>query len=354
MSRSFVAVMIIPTGIGAEIGGHAGDANPAAKLLASVCDKLIVHPNVVNASDINEMTENMLYVEGSMLDKFLEGHIALKEVRSNKILVVVNSPIRNETVNSVSAARATIGADIEIMVLDKELRMEGGVEGGIPVSSIYGVDELVCQIQDYKFDALAITTQIKVDKETSLKYWVRGGINPWGYVEAQLSKEISGRIGKPVAHSPVESDWVIKENYRPEVIDPRMSSEAVSVSYLHCILKGLHKAPRISHSKHDLRMDDIDCLISPYGCYGRPHKACESANVPIIMVSENKIQNNQASFSDNMKCIRVKSYMEAVGYIQAMKIGITRESISRPLKDTIVYNKVNEVAEHAEVVGAIT
>src|SRR5450759_4624096 len=57
----FKALMIVPTGIGAELGGHAGDATPAARLLAGVCDKLITHPNVVNASDINEMPENGLY-----------------------------------------------------------------------------------------------------------------------------------------------------------------------------------------------------------------------------------------------------------------------------------------------------
>ncbi len=80
MSKSINVVMIIPTGIGCEIGGHAGDATPAARLLGSVCDKLILHPNIVNASDINEMPENALYVEGSILDRFLEGRIELKEV----------------------------------------------------------------------------------------------------------------------------------------------------------------------------------------------------------------------------------------------------------------------------------
>ena len=51
----FNAVLLVPTGIGAAIGGHAGDATPVARLLASVCDTLVTHPNVVNASDINEM-----------------------------------------------------------------------------------------------------------------------------------------------------------------------------------------------------------------------------------------------------------------------------------------------------------
>ena len=49
----FNVAMLIPTGIGAAIGGHAGDATPVAQLIASVCDNLVIHPNVVNASDIN-------------------------------------------------------------------------------------------------------------------------------------------------------------------------------------------------------------------------------------------------------------------------------------------------------------
>ena len=59
----FNVVLLVPTGIGAEIGGHSGDAGPVARLLASACDNLITHPNVVNASDINELPENGLYVE---------------------------------------------------------------------------------------------------------------------------------------------------------------------------------------------------------------------------------------------------------------------------------------------------
>ena len=46
-------VFIVPTGIGAEIGGHAGDATPAAKLIGAVSNIIVLHPNVVNASDIN-------------------------------------------------------------------------------------------------------------------------------------------------------------------------------------------------------------------------------------------------------------------------------------------------------------
>ena len=42
---SFTTVFVVPTGIGSSIGGHAGDATPAAQLLASVSDTLVTHPN---------------------------------------------------------------------------------------------------------------------------------------------------------------------------------------------------------------------------------------------------------------------------------------------------------------------
>lgn len=46
----YTAIMIVPTGIGASIGGYAGDALPAARLLSSVVDTLITHPNVLNGA----------------------------------------------------------------------------------------------------------------------------------------------------------------------------------------------------------------------------------------------------------------------------------------------------------------
>jgi hypothetical protein len=111
----FNAVMIVPTGIGAELGGHAGDATPAARLLAGACNKLITHPNVVNASDINEMPENGLYVEGSVISKLLMGTIGLQDVRSNRILLIIDEhedkDVAELAINAASAARITLGLD---------------------------------------------------------------------------------------------------------------------------------------------------------------------------------------------------------------------------------------------------
>lgn len=327
-------VFIIPTGIGCEIGGHAGDANPAVKLIASVCDKLIVNPNAVNASDINEMPDNCLYVEGSTIDRFLQDYICLQEVKSNKVLVVTNSPLKNEVVNSVNAARATIGLEAEILALKTPLELiaeinSDGTAGGL----VKGWEELCEQVKDRKFDALAITTGIDVDKDIALGYLKEGkGVNPYGAVEAKASKLISVRLDKPVAHSPTESEWFKTFN---EIVDPRLSAELVSISYLHCILKGLWRAPRLHNGYNvgELRSSEIDFMISPYGCWGIPHKACEKAGIPIIVVKENK-----TICEDVMgHAIFVKNYLEACGVISAINNGISLESVRRPLEQVKIY-----------------
>lgn len=319
------AVLIIPTGIGCEIGGHAGDANPVVKLVASVCDTLITHPNAVNASDINEMPENCLYVEGSILDRFLEGKIELKPVYSNKILLVVNRPVLNETINAVSAARATIGADISIVELKTPLKLIAKFDNDCATGDVFGWKELVTQVLDYDFDALAIATSIIVTKEVALDYFENGGVNPWGGVEAKASKLIATILNKPTAHSPIETN--ILRGY-DELVDPRMAAEMVSLCYLHCILKGLHRAPRIAKG---LSVNDISCLITPVGCVGRPHKACLIAGIPIIAVRENKTVLNDPMPDE---IILVDNYMEAVGMMMAIKSGVNPASVRRPLKPT--------------------
>ena len=321
-------VIIVPTGIGAEIGGHAGDANAVARLLASVSNTLIVHPNVVNASDINEMTDNMLYVEGSILDRFLSGEINLKKVKANKVLVATNPPLNHNLVNSVSAARTTLGLVAEIIILDTPLRMIATkAEDGSATGKVLGWQELVEQVNKYDFDALAISSPIEVDKEVAFDYMRNGGVNPWGGVEAMASKLIANALNKPVAHAPLETDMFKDFN---EVVDPRMSAETVSVSYIHCVLKGLHKAPRIGGN---LSINDVDCLVSPDSCYGFPHQACERNGVPVIVVKENKTCLNN-KMPDHF--IFVENYLEAAGVIVALREGIGLFSVRRPVNPTKV------------------
>lgn len=322
-------VMIIPTGIGCAIGGHAGDATPAAKLIASCCDKLVIHPNVVNASDINEMTPNMLYVEGSMLDRFLGGDFCLNEVRSNKILVVANKPVTNETINAVNAARMTIGADIDIVELDVPLIMISTMEDGVATGQVDNYEALVNQIQDLQFDALAIHTSISVSRDVALKYFREGGVNPWGGVESIASGLIANRlVVKPVAHAPLESTSSEDEElyfiFQNEEINPRLAAEAVSNCYFHCVLKGLHRAPR--PGSNGLNVTDINFLVTPDSCYGLPHRLCDTNKIPVIVVRENTTVLNCEMPSHY---IFVENYFEAAGIIMSMRAGVSMSSIRR-------------------------
>ena len=127
-AENFNVVFLVPTGINATIGGHAGDAGPVARLIASVCDTLVLHPNVVNASDINEMPDNALYVEGSVVCRLLMGTAGLRRVRNNRVLVVIDRheevAYSNAAINAVNAARACYGFDCpRIVVLDPPVRL---------------------------------------------------------------------------------------------------------------------------------------------------------------------------------------------------------------------------------------
>ncbi len=326
-----VGVMIVPTGLGCSIGGHAGDATPAARLIASVCDQLIVNPNVVNASDLCEMSPNMVYVDGLMIDRFLSGIIDLKQVYSNHIVVAVNPPISPVTRNAVAATRIALGADIEIIELETPLIMTAVfTTKGRATGKVSGVTELIDQISDYQqADALAIHTPIEIEKGVADLYFREGGINPWGGVEAIASRLIGKELKIPVAHAPIEMPEKIDPAltdllYR--LIDPRMAPEVISNCFLHCVLKGLHKAPvqrKKDDRMHCLTASDIDFLISPNGCWGLPHQACLDKGIEIIVVKDNRCK---VFTSFDKPVTRASTYLEAAGIISARKAGVTLDS----------------------------
>ena len=71
-------VSIVPTGVGCNLGGYAGDAAPATNLLAATADYLITNPNAVNASNFISMDENVLYTQGLCIDLFMKGTVDLQ------------------------------------------------------------------------------------------------------------------------------------------------------------------------------------------------------------------------------------------------------------------------------------
>jgi len=346
----FTTVLLIPTGIGAELGGHSGDGGALARFIASGCDQLITHPNVVNASDVNELPENGLYVEGSIIADLLMGNISLQKVRSNRVMLIMDKRddqrISDLSINTVSTARAAIGIDCSRVVeLDKPIIMEARYsESGCAVGRIEGLEN-ICNIMKQhrqEYDSVAFHTGIDVPSEFHMEYLQSSGemVNPWGGVEAMLTHAVTQMFGVPTAHAPMVKNMEIADLH-PGIVDPRIASEAVSSTFLMCVLKGLHKSPRIItgvHSDH-LTNADISCLIIPDGCVGLPVLAAMEQGIPVIAVRENKNQmkNNLKEYSFQPgKLFIVDNYLEAAGVMNALKGGVSVESIRRPLADTYI------------------
>lgn len=343
--EKFTTVLLIPTGIGAEIGGHCGDGNSVARLLATASDVLITHPNVVNASDINEMTDNTEYVEGSILSKFLLGKIGLQKVRSNKVLMLMDkhpeSFFNEEIINAVSSARITLGMDCDVYEMENLITsISQYSKSGRAIGEIDGLENLFEVIAKFKdeYDAIGLSTFIKVPDNFHKKYFSTDSmVNAWGGIEAMLTHSISEIFKIPCAHSPMMTSSEIME-LELGVVDPRKAPESASTTYLHCILKGLHRSPRITDFNKGITLEDVSCVVIPDGCIGLPTLACLENHIPLIVVKENKnvMQNDlrKLPFKNN-KIFFVDSYLEAVGVMTALKAGISPDITRRPVKATI-------------------
>ena len=351
-TKDFNTVFLVPTGIGSTIGGHAGDATPAARVLAEVCDNLILHPNVVNASDINEMPNNALYVEGSTITRLLMGTASLQPVRSNRLLVIIDDHeiemFANDTINAVSAARATYGLDCtKVVRLSPPLRMIAEfTKSGSAAGTIKGLERINQVINENwgSFDAVAIASVVEVEDEYHEEYFHNHGelINPWGGVEAMLTHAVSMLHNIPAAHSPMLESHKVAD-FDLGLVDPRLAAEAISMTFVQCMLKGLQRSPRIITEPDFIgelgliSSADISCLVIPDKCVGLPTLAALKQGIPVIAVKENQnlMKNNLLMLPWSPGQLHlVDNYWEAVGVMTALKAGISPGSMRRPLIDT--------------------
>ncbi len=155
-------------------------------------------------------------------------------------------------------------------------------------------------------------------------------VNPWGGVEAMLTHTITMLFGVPAAHAPMFESMDIA-NLDLGIVDPRMSAETISNCFIHSVLKGLHRSPRIITDKmvftHPgvLTAADVSCLVIPDGCVGLPTLAALEQGIPVIAVKENRnrMKNDlqKLGFAAG-KLFVVENYLEAVGVMTALKAGI--------------------------------
>ena len=343
---SFGVVQVVPTGIRCEVGGFAGDAGPATNLLAAAADFLVTHPNAVNASELNEMAGNVLYVEGKSLDDFLLGHLALLPVRSNRIGTFVDPTgldYVDYVVNTLNAARAVKGvASDTYTVLREELGVhiawsERGCAVGTVLNRTAILEAVECLVERGIEAVGGVSVIHGVTKEMFVRHLREEIPNPSGGVEAIITHLISKLFKIPTAHAPLPYYQDVKER---NTVNPRASAEFISTPHYFCVLKGLARAPHLVPipTLNDvpfslISLNDVGAVVVPADALGGiPAFAAEFSDIPLIAVKENRtvldITNDKLGMRN---VIEVDSYLEAAGVVVALREGISLESLRRPL-----------------------
>jgi Protein of unknown function (DUF3326) len=342
IKRPLRAMLLIPTGVGAAIGGYAGDALPVARAIAAVVDHLITHPNVLNGASLYWQMPNVHYVEGFALDQFALGNWGLRPVHQNRIGVIFDCGIEPELygrqLQAIAAAKATLGIDItETIQTDRALGVtlktgnSGATWGTIaqPDSLLRAAETL---IKTKKVDAIAVIARFADELTAALQNYRQGqGVDALAGAEAVISHLISREFAIPTAHAPALSPLPLDLT-----ISDRACAEEIGYTFLPCVLVGLSRAPRLVQSNfqaNDLTVNDLDLAISPQSaCGGAGLLAIAARNIPLILVEQNtttlKVLPSDLRLESMTKVIKVKNYLEAIGIIAAFKAGINPQTLA--------------------------
>ena len=307
-----LGALIVPTGVGASIGGFAGDASIWARKLSKKC-KLIVNPNVVNAACFSGINENMLYVEGFSLDRFFTNKCKLIPSFDNKIGVIFDKSISQEVlnvhVNTINAVKAVYGIDIiGYEITDYPVGVEFFIDkSGLSTGNVANLDTLsisAMRLVQKGAEAIAIVCSFPEDEGDDYSNGI--GVDPVGGVEAIISHYISKEFKIPCAHAPAFENIVIST----KLVNPRCSAEYITPTFLPCILIGLSNAPKLN-MKNGISVNDLDFLAMPYNSLGGiPVLEMAKRNKKIYAITDNMTVLNVTKNMLNIDCISVKSYNE--------------------------------------------
>ncbi|HKV12216.1 MAG TPA: DUF3326 domain-containing protein [Thermoanaerobaculia bacterium] len=340
-----VVVSVIPTGIGCELGGYAGDAAPATNLLAAAADYLVTNPNAVNASNFISLSDNVLYTEGLCIDLFMKGAIDLHVPYANKVGLIIekSSPGQLDVVfNVVNSVRAIYGVDIHDYVITDQPIGSHCVENssGAYVGTVDRPDVLfgACErLIKNGCNAIVITTNIQdLPPDNYVKHFLGEYPNPLGGVEAVISHLVVNQFQVPAAHAPMINCKELELEH--SVVDARGAGEMASVSGLACTLIGLRRAPQIRrerafHSADVVNVRNVLALVSPASSLGGiPAIYAHKHGIPIVAVHENRTIMEVPGEKLGLKnVIEAQNYVEAAGVLLALQKGIALQSVRRPL-----------------------
>jgi hypothetical protein len=328
--------MVVPTGVGADVGGFIGDAGPWSRVLESVADTVIVHPNVVNAADFYTGGDRSLYVDGLTLDAFFAGRVRLarrpRQPRVGVVLDALEPTLERTLKNAINAMRTVGGVDIvahatcaEKVRVRTERSNVGHFVGTVdnPEVLFTAVDSVVQQ----GAEAIAVVTAITgAGDEAVYAHYDGQGPNPVGAIEALVSRAITWQTGLPCAHAPAFVEGI---GQRDDVIDPRAAAEVASGSGLPCVLQGLRYAPLATQG---LGVADLTAVIVPFSCAGgAPAIAAADFGVPLVAVRGNATTVGMNADALGLReTVVVDSYADAVAYVAAQRAGVSWAALSRP------------------------
>jgi hypothetical protein len=353
------AALVIPTGVGARTGGFIGDASPCVRVLETVADWVIVHPNVVNGADFYGGGGKALYVDGLTLDRFFGGELNLGSPRMRRIGLVLDqleSSVRDTTLNAANACCAIWGVDVlGYVVCDEPVRARVRKSPiGYYTGQVDNPETLLSAaqvLQESGADAIAVVTAIgTVPGEVWRAHYCDGGPNPIGTLEAMISRAITWHTGLPCAHAPA---FEALTGSAEGVVDPRAAGEVASGSGLPCILRGLSGAPDVVKSG-GLSVGQLAAVIVPHSCAGGPPALAAIRNdLPLVTVRSNKclvqVEPGRLGLSG---AVEVANYAEAVAFVAAQRAGVSFERLrtpARPIEQIVVESprRVRESSSHA-------
>lgn len=311
-----LGAFIVPTGVGATIGGFAGDASFYARKLAKK-SKLIVNPNVVNAGGFSGITENMFYIEGYSLDEFFKGNFNLTPSLNNPIGVVFDKAIPKDVlnvhINTINAIKCVYGVNVkEYTITEEEVGVEFNIDkSGISTGSVKNPKTMLeasKKLLTKGCNAIALVCLFEDPEDDNEDYANGLGTDPVGGVEAVLSHYISKELKIPCAHSPAFTNYQIY----PDLVDGKSASEYITPTFLPCILLGLSQAPLLSQNGK-IRIDELDYLVMPYDALGStPVFECLKRNIPVYAVKENSTTLDISPEKISNKITIVNSYQQLI------------------------------------------
>jgi hypothetical protein len=326
--------------VGCQVGGFAGDALPAARLLAAASGCLITHPNVLNAAALYWNDARLHYVEGWALNRFACGELALAPGRGQRVGVVLDAaieePLRLRHRQVVQACGASLGMALGPVITTDEPLGVGLAWGASGTSwGTLRAPEALLRAGERAVaggaTAVAVVARFPDDPGAqALEAYRHGeGVDGLAGAEAVISHLLSRHLGVPCAHAPA-----LAALPPDPLLDARAAAEELGHTFLPCVLVGLSRAPDLvapegwERSRPGLlRAEHLGAVVAPAGALGgEAVLACAERGVPLIGVTSNRCVLQVDGAALGLEVVEAGSYAEAAGLVLALREGLALDT----------------------------